>query len=119
MRVAGFRRRRVEEVRHAIRLEEQRELNRVRRDVDPVVRAVVFGRPVVRAADALEPVVEFIPLVHCSAKPPVYSGDQVPQPHSSTLTKMAEFMSQHASKFAAVQPRDERKPNPKHNVITK
>ena len=48
-----LRRHRVEQVAHAIGFEEQRELERVRRHVDPVVGAVVLGRAVVVAAGAL------------------------------------------------------------------
>ena len=56
--VHRFRRHRLEEVAHAVRFEEERKLEGVRRDVDPVVGAIVFGRTVVRAAGALQPVVE-------------------------------------------------------------
>ena len=56
--VDGFRRHRVEQIAHAIGLEEQRELERARRHVDPVVRAIGLGRPVVVAPGRLEPLVE-------------------------------------------------------------
>ena len=58
LRVDGLRRHRVEQVAHAIRFEEQRELERVRRHVDPVVGAVVLRRAVVVAAGRLEQRVE-------------------------------------------------------------
>ncbi len=51
-------RHRVEEVAHPIRFEEEREVERVGRDVDVVVGAVRFRRGVVRAARALEQRVE-------------------------------------------------------------
>ena len=46
--VHRLRRHRLEQVAHAVRLEEQRELERVGRDVDPVVGAVVLRGAVVR-----------------------------------------------------------------------
>ena len=55
LRVDGLRRHRVEQIAHAVRLEEQRQLERVRRHVDPVVGAIVLGRAVVVAAGAFEP----------------------------------------------------------------
>ena len=48
----------VEQEAHAIRLEEQRELQRVRRQVLVIVGAIVAGRAVVVAARGFEPVVE-------------------------------------------------------------
>ena len=57
--VDGLRRHRLEQVAHAVGLEEQRELERVGGHVDPVVRAVVARRSVVVAAGAFEPRVEF------------------------------------------------------------
>src|SRR4029450_1903549 len=50
---------RVEEVAHPIGLEKQRELQRVRWDVDPVVRAIGFGRAVVRSTDYFKERIEF------------------------------------------------------------
>ena len=61
--VDRFRRHRFEEVPHAIGLEEQRELDGVRWDVNPVVRAVVRRGPVVVPAGGFEPLVEF-PWLH-------------------------------------------------------
>ena len=58
LRVDRLRRHRVEQVAHAIGLEEQRELERVRRHVDVVVRPIVAGRRVVLAAGRFEPLVE-------------------------------------------------------------
>ena len=58
LRVDGLRRHRLEQVAHAIRFEEQRELERVRRHVDPVIGAIVLSRAVVVAAGRLEQRVE-------------------------------------------------------------
>ena len=58
LRVDGLRRHRVEEISHAVGFEKQRELERIRRHVDPVVRAVVFGRSVVLTAGAFKPRIE-------------------------------------------------------------
>ncbi len=58
LRVDGHRRHRVEQVTHPIGLEEEGELERVRRHVDVVVRPIVRRGTIVLAADALEPRVE-------------------------------------------------------------
>ena len=54
LQVHGLRRHRVEQVAHAVRFQEERELERVRRHVDVVVGPVVGGRGVVPAADRFE-----------------------------------------------------------------
>ncbi len=56
--VDHLRRHRVEEISHPIGFEEERELERVRRNIDPVVRPIVLSRSVVVAACAFEPLVE-------------------------------------------------------------
>ena len=58
LRVDGLRRHRVEQVSHSIRFEKQRQLDGVRRHVDPVVRPIVGRRSVVVAARGLQPLVE-------------------------------------------------------------
>ena len=58
LRVDGLGRHRVDEESHPVRLQEQRQVERVRGDVDVVVGAVFSGRGVVGAADRLEELIE-------------------------------------------------------------
>ena len=59
LRVDRLRRHRIEQVAHPVGLEKQRELERVRWHVDPVIRSIVLGRSIVGAAGAFKPLVEF------------------------------------------------------------
>src|SRR4051812_18957744 len=61
--VHPFRRHRLEQIPHAIRFKEQRELQRVRRRIDVVVGPIGLGRSIVSCARGLEQRVEF-PFLH-------------------------------------------------------